>query len=122
MEKSSPRHLYFKAFAIVLTILIILLSLMPSRSVPEIEIKHLDKLVHIAMYFVLTISYVLSFREYDKPVIMAFSGAFLVGVLTEVMQYKFTSSRFFDFFDIIANTAGSFFAILFFKIYLYPRK
>lgn len=122
MEKSSHRHLYFKAFAIVLTILIMLLSLMPSRNVPEIEIKHLDKLVHFAMYFVLTVSYGLSFKGFAKPELMAFAGAFLVGVLTEVMQYKFTSSRFFDVFDIIANTAGSFFAILFFKIYLYPRK
>lgn len=122
MEKSSPRHLYYKAFATVLTILIVLLSLMPSRNVPEIEIKQLDKLVHFVMYFVLTVSYGLSFKGFAKPGLMAFAGAFLVGVLTEVMQYKFTSSRFFDVFDIIANTAGSFFAILYFKIYLYPRK
>lgn len=54
MEKPSTLHHYYAIIAIVLSILVAIVSLMPSSGVPKVEIKHLDKLVHFTMYFILS--------------------------------------------------------------------
>lgn len=120
MEKSSFLHPYYVIIAIVLSILVATVSLMPSSGVPKFEIKHLDKLVHFTMYFVLSISYALSFslgykKKHIKKWILPFLLALSFGILIEIAQECFTSTRKFDVFDILANGIGSFFGILILK-------
>lgn len=120
MEKPSSLHLYYVIIAIVLSILIAIVSLMPSSGVPKVEIKHLDKLIHFTMYFVLSINYALAlsfkykkqnFKRWVYPFLLALS----YGILIEIAQECFTSTRNFDVFDILANGIGSFFGILILK-------
>lgn len=122
MENTNKNHLYFKALAIVLTILIIFLSLMPSSNAPQIKIKHLDKAIHFIMYFVVAFSYFFALKNKKHALIYTFILAFFLGFITEILQFLCTETRSFDIFDIIANTFGSFFVILFIKNYLYPCK
>jgi VanZ family protein len=122
MDIDNTKHLYFKAQAIVLTLLILFLSLMPSNQAPQVKIKHLDKVIHFIMYFVLAVSYYVALKDIKSALTLTFVLAFFLGFLTEILQYTCTNTRSFDIFDIFANTFGSFFAILFIKNYLYPRK
>lgn len=120
MEKHSTLHLYYVIIAIVLSIIVAFVSLMPSSGVPKVEIKHLDKLVHFAMYFVLSMSYGLAFsfmcktRNFKKW-LYPFLMALCFGILMEICQEFFTNTRHFDVFDILANGIGSFFGILILK-------
>lgn len=120
MEKPSTLHHYYAIIAIVLSILVAIVSLMPSSGVPKVEIKHLDKLVHFTMYFILSIIYslALSFKykkQHFKRWVYPFLLALSFGMLIEIAQEWFTSTRNFDIFDILANGIGSFFGILILK-------
>lgn len=120
MEKDSTLHLYFVIIAIVLSIIVAFVSLMPSSGVPKVEIKHLDKLIHFTMYFVLSMSYGLAFsfiykNGSFKKWLFPFLMALCFGILMEFCQEIFTNTRNFDVFDILANGIGSFFGILILK-------
>ncbi len=120
MEKDSTLHLYFVIIAIVLSIIVAFVSLMPGSGVPKVAFKHLDKLVHFALYFLLSISYGLVFCQMFKATnfkkwLYPFLMALCFSILMEFCQEIFTNTRYFDVFDILANGIGSFFGILILK-------
>jgi VanZ family protein len=119
MEKTFHFHPIRATVAIVLTIAVLVLSLMPGSSVPKVKIPNIDKLVHIGMYFFLTISYYYGFFNSNskslKPLVLSAIVASLFGFLIEILQHFAVSTRYFDELDILANVIGCFFAILFVK-------
>lgn len=93
-------------------------SSFPSDSFPDKSFEIEDKLVHFAIYFALSVSAFLSFTKQKKlsiirenafVSIIAFTA--LYGGLDEIHQY-FVPGRNCDFYDWIANIAGSFIAVL----------
>lgn len=101
---------------------VIYLSFFRPPSVPEIsQIPHLDKVVHIGMYFVL--SSLLWFESYRKgrntPTRTAWTIAFIFPVLfsgaIELLQEYCTSYRGGDWLDFLANSTGALLAALCFK-------
>ena len=80
-------------------------GLMPIHSeVPEqINIAHLDKVVHFITHFILL--FLLHQLLNYKPLVLVCFGLF-VGSIIEVLQIPL-ATRGFDYYDILANTAGT---------------
>ena len=100
--------------AIALTILIPLLSLINPNRLPDTSALHfagLDKVIHMLMYAVLTTAWVFALPVKARTSIrwmlsVAFLSA-MYGVLLEICQFLFTTSRSMDMLDAVANLAGA---------------
>lgn len=101
-------------------------SLFSFKDTPSlnIDIPHLDKLVHFAFYFIATILGILFLRERSKgnrklvkAVLAMLFFTVLYGIAMELLQHNFTLKRQGDIFDGIANTLGSLCAAILAKRY-----
>jgi len=102
------------AFAISCTMAILSLSfirLSPALTPPG-QIPHLDKIVHLLMYFGLYISWcsVSLFNKHYRYFLFVSIVSF--GALIEYYQ-PILSSRNMDFFDGLFNAMGAFFGLMF---------
>jgi VanZ family protein len=104
--------------AIIVAVSIGFLSLIKAPEAP-IKISYLDKIYHVIAYFVLALTWLLSFpfsREKPKvKYVIAFSCVFY-GIVIEVLQTTLTTYRTASFLDVVANTVGVFMAFLIFKV------
>ncbi|WP_422084220.1 VanZ family protein [Ulvibacterium sp.] len=81
---------------------------------PNIQIPHLDKIIHFTFYFVAAILGLFSFRKRIKSgtsLLKIITGLFLClvvfGIIIEVIQQRYTMTRAGDVFDALANTIGA---------------
>jgi VanZ family protein len=85
----------------------------PGIEVPGIG---LDKLVHLAIYFVLTLLLYRALRPDSHSIRRAMGYSFLLaaayGVAMEGLQWAFFPERSFEIWDIVANISGSIAALL----------
>ena len=85
----------------------------PGIEVPGIG---LDKLVHFAIYFVLTVLLCRAVRRKSISLKRALGYAFLAamtyGIVMECLQWAFFPGRSFELWDIVANISGSIAALL----------
>lgn len=108
--------------AIGWALFILIISLVPSDSLPEfkwINILAPDKLGHILVYAILTILLNGGLqKQYSqnksrfKYAIWAFIASIVYGGLIETIQGTFLTDRFFDILDILANIIGCFLGFL----------
>ncbi|NDV81040.1 VanZ family protein [Bacteroides sp. 51] len=123
---------YIKKYpvSIAVILLVIYLSFFKPPSLPDTdwEIPHLDKVVHMGMYFVMSgMLWWEFFRSHKSglPMRRAWIGAFLFPVLfsggVELLQEYCTTYRGGDWLDFLANTTGALLASLFFVYIAYPR-
>lgn len=111
------------------SLLIILLSLMPSSGFPRhslLDLISIDKWAHLLFYAVLTYlmmhtlsSESKSFRPQIRKVIISIVFGSIFGLLIEIFQ-GISPSRYFDYLDIIANIIGCITGVLFYN-YLFNR-
>ncbi|MGB5821253.1 MAG: VanZ family protein [Saonia sp.] len=80
----------------------------------DIEIPHLDKVVHFIFYFMVVILGSLFLWETRRDrlrlvnaVLIALCFAIFYGIIIEVIQSKFTVKREGDLWDIVANSIGA---------------
>ncbi len=102
--------------AILWALVILILTLMPGKYIPPagfFEIFHPDKLVHVAIFAVLIALCLHGFLKQETfsllrlhPMVIAFSGCVLYGLLLEAMQGTLLADRYFEWMDAAANTAG----------------
>jgi VanZ family protein len=93
----------------IYTLLIVIISLVPipNLSLPEFKLLELDKLIHLSMYFVMSIlwmrlqSFNNSYFPWRNLLIV-----FLIASLTEFLQGVLPVGRYSDWADFIANSAG----------------
>lgn len=107
----------------IFSIIVILINAFLSLAGPETfnsknfpDIPYRDKFAHLAMYFLLTAVIVAEHRFSIKNIRQVFLVAlipFSVGVLMELLQLFITTNRDADFIDVIFNTAGIAFALMF---------
>lgn len=111
---------------ILISIAIFIISNMSQVSFPPIHIFGKDKLLHFIAYFVYAVFALLAMIAYNKElaykaIIMAFFMSVLFGLSDEIHQY-FVPGRCADIFDLLADTLGISFAMLFrkqvYQIYL----
>jgi VanZ family protein len=105
-------------FTISWALVILVLSAMPGRDLPRVDLLHADKLAHLVVYFVLFVllSYWMHAKESQYSLLKAFLIASVFGVLMEFMQDTFFPERFFDWADAAANSLGALFGIVIIKL------
>ncbi len=105
----------FIAFSI--TVIICYLSLRRVESFP-INLSHSDKIYHAIAYFILALTWLLSFpvsSEKNRVKYVIAFGCVFYGIVIEVLQTTLTTYRTASFLDVVANTAGVFMALIVFK-------
>jgi VanZ family protein len=116
------KKLFFFA-AILWTMVILILCLIQSDKLPVVRIANLDKYVHAFLHFVFTTLWILFFRTQIqnanryKPLFVSFMLSVILGIVVEILQKEFTTSRAGDTFDVLANISGaaiSVFLVLFY--------
>ena len=107
------RKILFAVAALAWSVIIAVLSLLPSQKIPETGLWNFDKLAHLFVYAVQTallIGWFCSDFSNKKVLIYASvlsaSVSILFGIVIEISQPVFTN-RTFDLYDIFANITGS---------------
>ena len=107
---------YWKSF--VLTAIICYLSFaQPSEfeKIPKIKIEHLDKIVHIIMYFALTLTLLYEHKFHLKilpKVALYISYPILLGGCIEIAQQSWFYPRTGEWVDWLADILGTILALL----------
>ena len=117
------RKLFF-FFAVTFTTAIAIGSFLSVENSVQIKIHAFDKVVHIGAYGVLTLSWLLAFKDKAQQLkftLLIASLVFVYGIIIEVLQESLTWSRQADTYDLFANLIGIILAFLFFKTVL-PKK
>ena len=90
---------------------------------PFLKIPHFDKIVHFSLFFGLCILFFRPFEKLDlRQYLWAPVTSILIGASLELSQHLISSSRSTDFYDFLANTAGIFIAVVFYKLFVSGRK
>jgi VanZ family protein len=93
----------------------------PGADLPKVNFSAADKIVHVAIYFILIciwqmFFYIKNSHTYNfKWAIGILIVSLFYGIIIEVLQELFTDSRSADVYDVVANLTGSIIGILFFK-------
>lgn len=110
------RKQIFLFSAIFWTGVILFLSLENAKNIPVINIAYLDKVIHAVFHFVFTILWFLylkkKFINTNNVHLLFFTliGSFVLGIVIELLQQSYTTTRNGDVFDILANLFGAFLA------------
>ena len=97
------------------SILTLVLCFMPNNDSINISFfsqMHLDKLAHIIIYLIM--AFLLKRDNLDSRSVFIF--CFLMGLAIEICQGYFLPSRYFEFYDLIANIIGYFIGIGLYKL------
>tara|TARA_R110001583_G_scaffold179638_2_gene336512 strand:+ start:12855 stop:13229 length:375 start_codon:yes stop_codon:yes gene_type:complete len=119
------RKLYY-IVAIFLTIAITVGSLISVKNVIELPaIQFFDKFLHFFAYFLLTLSWLITFinkLNQQRKVVIIVVTVFAYGIIIEALQGALTTYRQAELLDLFANFIGIgaawvFFTVLFLKKY-----
>lgn len=103
--------------ATIVTVGILCLSLIKLSGVPSMEVKNIDKVYHSLAYFVLTISWLLTFYKKPEKKYIIVLSCIIFGIIIEGLQMVLTVYRTGDLLDVIANTTGAILALLVFNLF-----
>ena len=88
--------------------------LTPASTLPKIQIPYLDKFVHGGFYIILCILMFYGWKKqaaflslYKHILLKIFLCAVAFGLSVELLQEVFTTTRHFELFDVLANSAGA---------------
>ncbi len=106
--------LRYNFLSIFWCVLILVLSFLPGKDLPEVGIFQFDKLVHIIFYLLLFAFTFVGWKKQSQFIMLQnVSGLFMFvlcsgfGVLIECGQGLFTADRYFDIYDALANSIGA---------------
>ncbi len=90
------------------------LSSIPAEHTHDIDIPHIDKVVHLCFYFGAAVLGTFFVREtmhgrtaLAETLVYVVFGAIIYGIIIEVLQYHFTLDRQGDPIDALANSCGA---------------
>ncbi|MCC7331550.1 MAG: VanZ family protein [Flavobacteriales bacterium] len=110
--------LLHKSTPIVWLLIITILSGLPGNKIPQLPVINFDKLVHVGVYFVFSITVLASnwikTNNLKYSVLVIFFGVFYGGFM-EICQHYIFINRSGSCLDFFANTIGSIFGVLFFS-------
>ena len=100
--------------SVLWAIFICYMCLVPSKTLPKVEISNIDKAVHFTFYFILVVLMYWGWKKqdsfqglYTNTFIKVFIIACFYGISIEVMQGVFTADRHFELLDEAANASGA---------------
>lgn len=95
-------------------VLILVLSFLSGKDLPEVGILQFDKFVHVIFYLLLFVFTFVGWKKQSQfKMLQSVSGVFMFilcsvfGVLIECGQGLFTADRYFDMYDALANSIGA---------------
>ncbi len=101
-------YVFWTLVAIVSVIMLV--ELTPKKD----GLKYLDKIQHALIFFILTVSGCLAFKQKIWAVIL---GLAIFGAIIEVLQATLTTTRTGDFYDWLADIAGILIGLMIIFIY-----
>lgn len=111
-------------FTLASACLILVALLLPSSSFPKMpSVIGIDKIAHLGLFFLFTLSYVLEFRRKNKNLPGLLHSVFLILIFivsSELMQLL-TSSRHFEWMDMVFDASGAVVAFLAVKAFVKPK-
>ena len=127
--KNLLAHKYFYLWlAEFWTLVIAFLCMVSFKKLPSIGISGADKYVHFTFHFVFTLLWFLYFNTKNKNestvklLFKVFLASLFYGIIIEISQSLFTTTRQGDIFDVFANASGSIVAVIIIFIYKYTTK
>ena len=110
--------------------MILLLTLLPSSSMPPVSIWHLfsfDSFAHALLFSILTFLMIVGMKKQftflklrHYAIRSSLLSCVIFGIAIELMQYLFIAGRQGDIIDVLADTIGCLFGIVLFKwIYIW---
>lgn len=122
--KSSLESKQLLVVCILYSVFITIIFLLPTNEIPKLfdTFIPIDKLVHVFIFLVLTflwLLYVNSVLNDTKPILLLFIlvASLFYGILIEVIQELYVSSRGAEVLDVIADLLGASLGLLFFSNY-----
>jgi VanZ family protein len=113
-------------FSILVAVIILYLSLTSSHTFNKVSffnIPFFDKIVHFGMYFVLMSVIILENRhsiKSNRHLILTALIPLFYGILMEIFQVVFTTTRYGSIYDVISNSAGIIVSLLLW-LWIKPR-
>lgn len=109
------------SLAVGWTILISVLCLVKFTNLPSLGVSGADKYVHFTLHFVFTMLWGNYFWLRLNEIVLAkivfvVLSSFCYGILIELLQEKFTTTRHADIFDVLANFSGALTALVLFAL------
>lgn len=110
--------------AILFALIILGLSGVSGNQLPQLQINiwQPDKIAHALVYFVFSVLLMYGFHRQNgylskKYVLLAVGISIGYGILMEFAQYFIFTGRYFELYDILANTIGTLSSILLTKFF-----
>ncbi len=109
------------SLAVGWTLLIAVLCLVKFTDLPSIGVSGADKYVHFTLHFVFTMLwgyyFWLKLNEITlKKIAFIVAISLCYGILIEILQEKFTTTRHADIVDVLANFSGALAALVLFVL------
>ncbi len=104
--------------ALFWTGVILFFCLIKSSDIPKVNIQNLDKVIHAFFHFVFVLLWFLFFKKklkstnLFKPLAISFVFSIIFGIVIEMLQQFFTSTRSGDPLDVLANLSGAALAVV----------
>lgn len=120
------KNIYLSA-ALLWTCSILILCLASFNNLPVVAIKNADKYVHFTFHFVFVTLWFLYYncknvKNSFKSIVIIFIVSVFFGILIEIAQQDFTTTRKGDILDVFANTTGAFSALIIILTYIFIIK
>ena len=102
------------------TVLITVLSLVPTSNLPKVQFEWSDKVAHLLIYLGLSFIWLLFLQLKFRPLsttvtIIVVTSCLFYGIIIEALQQLLAASRQADLYDVIANAVGILLGLLVFE-------
>jgi len=122
--KSLLESKYLLFICIIYSVFITIVFLMPAKEIPKLFNFYIpiDKLIHVFIFLILSFLWLLFVNNLSndtKPVVLLLIlvVCLIYGILIEVTQELYVSSRGAEVLDVIADLVGTGLGLLFFRNY-----
>lgn len=116
IQRLLAHKFFYLWLAEIWTLVIAFLCLVSFKQLPTIAISGADKYVHFILHLGFTVLWFLHLKKSssnrNKTLATVFLASIVYGILTEIAQQLFTTTRKADIFDVMANTSGAIVAVL----------
>ena len=100
--------------ALLWTLIITILTLLPGKDLPKVDIVNFDKVAHLGVFFALNVFYLrwlCKFIQKFNRILSITIVCIAYGGLIEILQGTIYTDRYSDIFDFIFNTLGCLLAL-----------
>jgi len=111
---AAHKYIVYALFTFI-TLCTLFITLTPTRGFPEVSLLEYDKLGHFLMFFGWTfmLGFSLIIRNNKlAPLFRIFIAGVIFGISIEIAQELLPFGRNASFWDVVADTAGSFVAVM----------